>query len=99
MEGRDAGTVVLPNAELKVFMTASPEVRAQRRLDELRARGQTATAEEVLRNLEHRDKLDTGREMAPLRKAEGAVEIDTSDLNFEQQVNKIVALAKDVINS
>lgn len=93
MDGRDIGTVVFPNAELKLFMTATPEVRAQRRYDELRAQGEKLTYEEVLNNVQERDRIDTTREDSPLIKAEDAIEIDNSNISVEEQfilVNKLV---------
>jgi cytidylate kinase len=85
MDGRDIGTVVFPNAELKIFVTASPEVRAQRRLDELAAKGESATFEEVLENVKKRDMIDTTRAESPLRKAEDALELDNSYLTIAEQ--------------
>lgn len=93
MDGRDIGTVVFPNAELKLFMTASAQVRAQRRFDELIAKGETVTFEEVLINVQERDRMDTTREDSPLVKAEDAIEIDNSYLDLEEQfivVNELV---------
>ena len=84
MDGRDIGTVVLPEAELKIFLTASPEARARRRLAELLAKGESVTFDEVLKDINYRDEQDANRSAAPLRRAEDAVEVDTSDLNFEQ---------------
>lgn len=92
MDGRDIGTVVFPQAELKLFMTASPEIRAQRRFDELRAKGDDITYEEVLENVKMRDQIDTEREESPLRKADDAVEIDNSKLSREEQFEKIMQL-------
>lgn len=85
MDGRDIGTVVFPHAELKIFVTASPEVRAQRRLDELSAKGEPATFEEVLANVKKRDYIDTTRIESPLRKAEDALELDNSYLTIPEQ--------------
>lgn len=93
MDGRDIGTVVFPNAELKLFMTASPEVRAQRRYDELIAKGENVTFEEILHNVEERDHMDSTREDSPLVQAEDAIEIDNSYLDLEAQfllVNEMV---------
>lgn len=84
MDGRDIGTVVLPEAELKIYLTASPEARARRRLAELLAKGQDVSYEEVLKDINYRDEQDANRGAAPLRKAEDAVEVDTSELNFEE---------------
>ncbi len=86
MDGRDIGTVVFPNAELKVFVTASAEVRAQRRLAELQGKGDTATTfEEVLKNVEERDYIDTHREVTPLRQAEDARLLDNSNMTIPEQ--------------
>ena len=86
MDGRDIGTVVLPGAELKVFVTASAQVRAQRRYDELRAKGDTtATLEQVLANVTERDRIDTTRAESPLRRADDALLLDNSDMTREQQ--------------
>ena len=84
MDGRDIGTIVFPNADHKFFFTARPEVRARRRYDELIKQGQEITFDEVLNNLIHRDKTDLGRDIAPLRKADDALEIDTSEITPEQ---------------
>ena len=97
MEGRDIGTVVFPGAELKVFMSASAEVRARRRRAELLAKGQEVTLEEVLVNLQERDRKDGSRADSPLRKAEDAFEIDTSELTFDEQVGRAYVLAQKVI--
>ena len=85
MDGRDIGTVVFPNAELKVFVTASPEVRAQRRYDELKAKGIEANFDDILKNVQERDYIDSHRATSPLRKAEGAIELDNSNITIEQQ--------------
>jgi cytidylate kinase len=92
MDGRDIGTVVFTDAELKVFMTASPQVRAQRRFDELKAAGHQLTFEEVLENIEKRDYMDANREIAPLKKAVDAVVLDNSYLSKEEQLAKLIAL-------
>lgn len=86
MDGRDIGTCVFPDAELKIFMTARIDVRAGRRLAEMNARGKSYTYEEILRNLEERDYIDQHRETAPLRMAEDAVLLDNSDMTVEDQV-------------
>lgn len=99
MDGRDIGTVVFPNAELKIFMTASPETRAQRRFDELQAKGDSVTYEEVLKNVQERDYIDTHRDDSPLVKADDAVEIDNSYLTREEQFTAVLELAEEVINS
>ncbi len=85
MDGRDIGTVVFPNAELKIFLTASPEIRAKRRLDEMAAKGETADYESVLANVKERDDRDQNRDESPLRKADDAVVIDNSNLSREEQ--------------
>lgn len=90
MDGRDIGTVVFPNAELKIFMTADPEVRVQRRLAELKAKGDAISAEEVRKNLEERDYQDTHRAADPLRQAEDAVVLDNTNLNKEEQFNLVL---------
>ncbi len=97
MDGRDIGTVVFPKAELKLFITADPNIRAQRRLEELAEKGQITTYDEVLANLTKRDYLDTTRLDSPLIKAEDAIEIDNSYLSKEDQFEKIFQLAKKAI--
>lgn len=99
MDGRDIGTVVFPDAELKVFMSANTRIRAERRQAELREKGILEELNTIEENLKQRDLLDSSREESPLRIAEGAVEIDTSGLTFSDQVNKIVALAKQIIHA
>jgi len=94
MDGRDIGTVVFPNAELKLFMTASAEKRAQRRYKELKERGDDITYEAVLQNVTERDYIDTHREESPLVKATDAIEIDNSNLTLEEQFEKILRLVK-----
>lgn len=85
MDGRDIGTVVFPNAELKIFVTASAEIRAQRRYDELKAKGQEASFEEILANVKERDHIDMNREVSPLRQAEDAILLDNSYLTIDEQ--------------
>ena len=85
MDGRDIGTVVFPDAELKLFVTARPEVRAQRRLEELVAKGEPATFEDVLKNIEKRDWIDSTRKDGPLQRAPGAIVLDNSELTMEEQ--------------
>ena len=97
MDGRDIGTVVFPNAELKIFMNANAEVRATRRYEELLAKGDNVTFSAILENVQKRDLMDTTREDSPLVKAEDAIEIDNSELNQEDQFNIILQLAKDRI--
>ncbi|MCE2741430.1 MAG: (d)CMP kinase [Sphingobacteriales bacterium] len=96
MDGRDIGTVVFPNAELKLFITAEPMIRAQRRLDELQEKGQHTTLEEVLANLQKRDLMDTTRADSPLLKAADAIEIDNSYLSRQDQLNKVLQLVKNL---
>ena len=86
MDGRDIGTVVLPHADVKIFLTASPEVRARRRLLELEQRGQSARYEQILQDIRDRDRQDQCRSIAPLRQAEDAVLLDTSGLDLEQSL-------------
>ena len=89
MDGRDIGTVVLPKATVKIFLTASAEVRAKRRTDELLAKGQKADYDTVLKEIRQRDYQDTHREIAPLKMARDSVKVDTSDMNLEQAVEAI----------
>jgi len=97
MDGRDIGTVVFPDAELKIFMTANAEVRARRRYIELKEKGDNITFEEILENVQKRDLMDTTRKDSPLVKAKDAIEIDNSELNQEDQFYMILQLAKDQI--
>ncbi len=99
MDGRDIGTVVFPSAELKLFMTADLEIRAKRRQKELFEKGQEVDLTDICDNLKERDLLDSTRKESPLVKAEDAIEIDTSFLDFQEQVNQIVTLAKDKMNT
>ena len=85
MDGRDIGTTVFPDAELKIFVTASPEIRAQRRYDELKAKGQEASFEEILENVKQRDHIDQTREVSPLKKADDALLLDNSHLTIAEQ--------------
>ncbi len=94
MDGRDIGTVVFPKADLKVFMTANDEVRAERRWLELKEKGKHISKEEVLENLRSRDEIDTSRVDSPLRQADDAILIDTSNISIKQQVKDILILAK-----
>lgn len=98
MDGRDIGTVVFPNAELKIFMTASPEARATRRYKELLDRGEEVSYAEVLQNVEDRDYRDSHREISPLRKAEEAIPFDNSDMGLKEQFERIHNFALRVIN-
>jgi cytidylate kinase len=99
MDGRDIATVVFPEAELKIFMTASPETRARRRYDELQAKGENVTFEAVLKNVEERDHIDTHRDDSPLVKADSAIEIDNSALTREAQFEAVLALVDKVLKS
>ena len=85
MDGRDIGTTVFPEAELKIFVTASAEVRAQRRYDELKAKGAEANYDDILKNVQERDYIDTHREVSPFRKADDALELDNSHMTIEEQ--------------
>ena len=96
MDGRDIGTVVFPDAELKIFMTATASTRAQRRYDELTQKGDVVTYEAVLKNVEERDYIDTHREDSPLIIAKNAVEIDNSHLSREEQFDLVLTLVNDV---
>ena len=89
MDGRDIGTVVLPKATVKIFLTASAEVRARRRTDELLAKGQKADYETILKEIRQRDYQDTHREIAPLKMARDSIKVDTSELNLDQSVETI----------
>ena len=95
MDGRDIGTVVFPKAELKIFMTADAEVRAMRRFNELKEKDETITYDEILKNVQKRDLMDTTREDSPLIIANDAIEIDNSETNEEDQFHIILQLAKD----
>ena len=98
MDGRDIGTVVFPEAELKIFMTASAETRAQRRYDELTAKGEQVSYEEVLKNVEERDYIDTHRQDSPLVIANDAIEIDNSYLTREEQFQIVLELIQEEVN-
>lgn len=95
MDGRDIGTVVLPDAKVKIFLTASAEIRAQRRYKELTEKGMDVVYEDILKDVIARDYNDSHRETAPLKPAEGCVIVDTSDLDFEQSVEKIISVVKE----
>ena len=99
MDGRDIGTVVFPEAELKLFMTASAETRAQRRYDELKQKGEKVTFDEVLENVKSRDHIDSTRKDSPLLQATDAVVIDNSEMSLDEQFEKILALAKKAIEN
>ncbi len=97
MDGRDIGTVVLPKADVKIFLTASAEVRAKRRYDELIAKGQTANLEQVLKEIVQRDYQDTHREIAPLKMARDSVKLDTSDLDIDGVIAEMKRIIKEKI--
>lgn len=99
MDGRDIGTVVFPDAELKLFMTASPEKRAQRRYRELLKRGDKVSYDEILKNVQHRDFIDSNRKDSPLRKAKDAIVFDNSNMGLKDQFDRIYNLALDKINN
>lgn len=94
MDGRDIGTVILPNAEVKIYLTASEECRARRRYDELIAKGQTVSYEDVLAQMNQRDMQDSSREVAPATAAEDAILLDNTGMTFEQTVDAVVELAR-----
>ena len=98
MDGRDIGTVVFPNAELKIFMTASPEIRAQRRFLELTEKGDKVDFDEILKNVESRDKIDSTRAVSPLKKAEDAIVLDNSNLSRDDQLKWTIAKTEEIIN-
>ena len=93
MDGRDIGTVVLPKATVKIFLTASPEVRAKRRSEELKAKGQKASYEKVLQEIQQRDYQDTHREVAPLKMSRDSIKVDTSDMTLEE----VVAAIREIV--
>lgn len=95
MDGRDIGTVVIPNAEIKIFLTANPEERARRRYEEIIAKGINARFEDVYNELLERDFKDSNRELAPLKKAEDSIEIDTTFLSIDEVVDKIIKVVKE----
>ena len=97
MDGRDIGTVVLPKANVKIFLTASAEIRAKRRYDELTAKGQKTTLAQVLKDVQQRDYQDTHRELAPLKQAKDAVLVDTSELDIDGVVDAIKAVVREKI--
>ena len=97
MDGRDIGTVVLPKASVKIFLTASPEVRAKRRCDELIAKGQKAKYETILKEIKQRDYQDTHREIAPLKLARDSIKVDTSELDIDQVVEHIRNIVREKI--
>jgi cytidylate kinase len=97
MDGRDIGTVVFPDAELKIFLVASAEIRAQRRYDELIAKGEKVSFDEILENVKQRDFLDQTRKESPLRKAEDAIELDNGNLTLEEQRDWLLKRFKEVV--
>ena len=99
LDGRDIGTVVFPNAELKIFVTASPEIRAKRRYDELTAKGQTVDYQEILRNVQERDYIDSHREISPLTQAHDAIVLDNSDMTIPQQQAWLLKLTKEAVSA
>ncbi|MBP3478941.1 MAG: (d)CMP kinase, partial [Oscillospiraceae bacterium] len=94
---RDIGTVVLPDADVKIFLTASAEVRAKRRTDELLAKGQKASFDQILKEIQQRDYQDTHRELAPLKMAKDSIKVDTSDLDIDGVVAAIQKIVKEKI--
>lgn len=98
MDGRDIGTTVFPDAELKIYVNASAETRAERRYNELRAKGQDVSLEEVLENVRHRDYIDTTRAESPLRRADDAIDIDNSDMTLDQQNDWLAGQVRKVIS-
>jgi len=99
MDGRDIGSVVLPNAQVKIFITASPEKRAERRYKELLAKGEKVVYNDILEKLVYRDHQDTHREIAPLKPCENAVIVDTSDLDYSQSVNTVLDIIREKYNA
>ena len=97
MDGRDIGTVVLPDAQVKIFLTASPEARAERRYKELVEKGMDVKYDDILNDVITRDYNDTHRKTAPLKPAKGCVTVDTTELDFEQSVEKIISVIKENI--
>ncbi|CDZ24218.1 Cytidylate kinase [[Clostridium] cellulosi] len=95
MDGRDIGTVILPNAQIKIFLTASPEIRAKRRFDELIAKGQNVDYQSVLNDIKKRDEADSGREIAPLKPAKDAIIVDTTEYNLEQSLELLIKIVKE----
>lgn len=98
MDGRDIGTVVFPDAELKVFVTASAEVRAQRRFDELKGKGMEADYEEILKNVQERDYVDSHREVSPLKQAEDAIVLDNSHMTIDEQNEWLYSQYERIVN-
>ena len=96
MDGRDIGTTVFPDAEFKIFMSADTKIRAARRQKELLLKGETVTLQEIIHNLEERDRIDSTREESPLRKADDAYSLDTTSLTIDSQVQYILKLVKEI---
>mgnify|MGYP005838355859 CR=1 FL=1 len=96
MDGRDIGTVVFPDADIKIFMTASPEIRARRRFSELKAKGVEVDYNDILENINYRDRSDSGREISPLRKADDAIELDNSNMTPEEQMEWFRIILKKI---
>lgn len=99
LDGRDIGTVVFPDAELKIFVTASDEIRAKRRYDELTAKGESCNMEDILKNVRERDFIDTHREISPLRQAEDAIVLDNSNMTIEEQKSWLLKLTKEAVSA
>lgn len=99
MDGRDIGTTVFPDAELKIFVTATPEIRAKRRFDELKAKGQEAGFDEILENVKQRDFIDQSREVSPLRQADDALMLDNSELTVEEQKKWLLEQFNKVVSN
>jgi CMP/dCMP kinase len=97
MDGRDIGTVVYPEAELKLFVTTSPQIRAQRRFDELKAKGESVTFDEVLKNVEERDYIDQNRVESPLKKAPDSIVLDNGNMTREEQLNWVLTKVNEVL--
>jgi cytidylate kinase len=95
MVGRDIGTAIMPQADLKIYLEASPEVRAERRYKEMVARGEEASYEEILADMRRRDEIDSHRSVAPLRPAPDAHMVNTDDLSIEEAMNRVMRLVKD----
>ena len=98
MDGRDIGTTVFPDAELKVFVTASAQVRAQRRYDELKAKGMPADFDDILKNVQERDYIDSHREVSPLKKADDAIELDNSHMTIPEQKEWLMQRFNEAVN-
>ena len=98
MDGRDIGTVVLPEAQVKIFLTASVETRARRRYEEYLQKGESADLEEIKRDIENRDHQDMTREISPLRQAEDAVLVDSSEMTIQQVVDAILTIYEEKVN-